>query len=87
MLQGTAYGGTASTQFARLDTDGWGFLASLEGGFPFAFPQWGPGFVIEPQGQIAWQKVSFEQRNDGLGEVALGEGRLGGSGSGPSGRS
>ena len=28
---------------------------------------------IEPQGQIVWQKVSFGQRNDGLGEVALGD--------------
>jgi outer membrane autotransporter protein len=73
VLQGTSYGGSASTQFARLDTDGWGFIASLEGGVPFAFPQLGPGFVIEPQGQIAWQKVSFGQRNDGLGDVALGD--------------
>ena len=82
VLQGTSYGGSATTQFARLDTDGWGFIASLEGGIPFALPQLGPGFVIEPQGQIAWQKVSFGQRNDGLGEVALGDttgtnGRLG----------
>jgi outer membrane autotransporter protein len=45
----------------------------LEGGVPFAFPQLRPGFVFEPQGQILWQKVSFGQRNDGLGEVALGD--------------
>jgi outer membrane autotransporter protein len=73
VLQGTSYGGSASTQFASLDTDGWGFIASLEGGVPFAFPQLGPGFVLQPQGQILWQKVSFGQRNDGLGEVALGD--------------
>jgi outer membrane autotransporter protein len=82
VLQGTSYGGSASTQFARLDTDGWGFIGSLEGGVPFAFPQLGPGFVLEPQGQILWQKVSFRHDYDGLGDVALGDttgpsGRLG----------
>ena len=73
VLQGTSYGGTASTAFASLDTNGWGFLASLEGGASIHLPQLGPGFVIEPQAQIIWQKVSFEQRNDGLGDVALGD--------------
>ncbi len=73
VLQGTSYSGSASTAFASLDTDGWGFLASLEGGAPFAVPQLGPGFVIEPQAQILWQEVSFGQRNDGLGDVSLGD--------------
>jgi outer membrane autotransporter protein len=45
-------------------------MASLEGGYPFAL---GSSFVLEPQVQIAWQKVSFGQRNDGLGQVALGD--------------
>ena len=80
VLQGTWYGGSASTQFARLDTDGTGFIASLEGGYPFAWPQFGPGFVLEPQGQILWQKVSFRHDYDGLGDVALGDT------TGPSGR-
>jgi outer membrane autotransporter protein len=80
VLQGTSYNGSASTQFARLNTDGWGFIASLEGGVPFAFPQLGPGFVVEPQGQILWQKVSFRHDYDGLGDVALGDT------TGPSGR-
>jgi outer membrane autotransporter protein len=80
VLQGTWYYGSASTQFARLDTDGTGFIASLEGGYPFAWPQLGPGFVIEPQGQILWQKVSFRHDYDGLGDVALGDT------TGPSGR-
>jgi outer membrane autotransporter protein len=79
-LQGTWYGGSASTQFARLNTDGTGFIASLEGGYPFSWPQLGPGFVIEPQGQILWQKVSFRHDYDGLGDVALGDT------TGPSGR-
>ena len=80
VLQGTWYYGSASTQFARLNTDGTGFIGSLEGGYPFAWPQLGPGFVIEPQGQILWQKVSFRHDYDGLGDVALGDT------TGPSGR-
>ena len=73
VLQGTWYGGSARTQFARLDTNGTGFISSLEGGYPFALPQFGPGFVIEPQGQILWQKVAFAHAYDGLGDVGLGE--------------
>jgi outer membrane autotransporter protein len=80
VLQGTWYYGSASTQFASLNTDGTGFIASLEGGAPFAWPQLGPGFVVEPQGQILWQKVSFRHDYDGLGDVALGDT------TGPSGR-
>ena len=80
VLQGTWYGGSASTNFARLETDGTGFIGSLEGGYPFSWPQLGPGFVIEPQGQILWQKVSFRHDYDGLGDVALGDT------TGPSGR-
>ena len=80
VLQGTWYGGSASTQFASLHTDGTGFIASLEGGVPFALPLFGPGFVLEPQGQILWQKVSFHHEYDGLGDVALGDT------TGPSGR-
>ena len=80
VLQGTWYGGSASTQFARLDTNGAGFIASLEGGVPFALSQLGPGFVLEPQGQILWQKVSFAHAYDGLGDVELGDT------TGPSGR-
>jgi outer membrane autotransporter protein len=80
VLQGTWYYGSASTNFSRLDADGTGFIASLEGGYPFAWPQLGPGFVIEPQGQILWQKVSFRQDYDGIRNVALGDT------TGPSGR-
>ena len=80
VLQGTWYYGSASNQFARLNTDGTGFIGSLEGGYPFSWPQLGPGFVIEPQGQILWQKVSFRHDYDGLGDVALGDT------TGPSGR-
>jgi outer membrane autotransporter protein len=72
VAQATQYQGAASTQFARLTTAGFGFLTSLEAGYPARLPTFGPGFVLEPQAQIVWQHVSFDDANDGLGEVALG---------------
>ena len=81
VLQGTHYTGTAKTEFASLPISGNGFIASLEGGYPIALA-FGPQFVLEPQAQILWQKVSFSNAFDGLGPVALGSstgttGRLG----------
>ena len=72
VAQATHYQGAASTQFARLDTSGFGFLSSLETGYPVRLPMLGPGFVLEPQAQIVWQRVSFDDANDGLGQVGLG---------------
>ena len=72
VAQVTHYLGAASTQFARLATTGFGFVSSLEAGYPARLPLFGPGFVLEPQAQIVWQHVSFDDTNDGLGEVALG---------------
>ena len=72
VAQATHYNGAASTQFASLATTGFGFVSSLETGFPVRLPLFGPGFVLEPQAQILWQRVSFDDANDGLGEVALG---------------
>ena len=71
VVQGTAYTGNATTQFAKLPTTGSGIITSLEAGYPIPLPL-GPRFVLEPQGQIIWQHVSFSQANDGLGAVALG---------------
>jgi outer membrane autotransporter protein len=79
VLQGSYYGGGAATQYAHLPINGTGFISSLEGGYPIPLPL-GPRFVLEPQGQIIWQLVSFLQANDGLGPVALG------TTSGPTGR-
>ncbi|CUT14368.1 autotransporter [Bradyrhizobium sp.] len=72
VAQATRYEGVASTQFASLSTTGFGFLSSLETGYPIRLPMFGPGFVLEPQTQIVWQHVSFDDANDGLGAVALG---------------
>ena len=81
VVQGTYYNGNAMTQFASLPINGSGFISSLEGGYPIPLPL-GPLFVLEPEAQIIWQQVSFNQANDGLGPVALGTtsgatGRLG----------
>ncbi|PSO30552.1 autotransporter outer membrane beta-barrel domain-containing protein [Bradyrhizobium sp. MOS002] len=72
VAQATRYEGAASTQFASLSATGFGFLSSLETGYPIRLPMFGPGFVLEPQAHIAWQHVSFDEANDGLGAVALG---------------
>jgi len=82
VVQGTFYEGDATTQFASLPLDGGGIVTSLEAGYPFPLPWFGPRFVLEPQGQIIWQQVSFKEANDGLGPVGLGTtsgatGRLG----------
>jgi outer membrane autotransporter protein len=72
VAQATRYQGDANTQFASLATTGFGFISSLETGYPIRLPAFGPGFVLEPEAQIVWQQVSFDDANDGLGEVALG---------------
>ena len=72
VAQATRYQGDANTQFASLSTTGFGFISSLETGYPIRLPVFGPGFVLEPEAQIVWQQVSFDDANDGLGEVALG---------------
>jgi outer membrane autotransporter protein len=82
VLQGSFYNGDAATQFANLPTNGTGFISSLEAGYPIPLPWFGPRFVLEPEGQIIWQQVSFRDDNDGLGPVGLGttsgaSGRLG----------
>jgi outer membrane autotransporter protein len=81
ILQGTLYRGNATTQFAQLPLKGTGFAASLETGYPITLPL-GSGFVLEPQAQIIWQRVQFDDADDGLGPVGLGTtsgpiGRLG----------
>jgi outer membrane autotransporter protein len=82
VLQGSFYNGDATTQFARLPINGTGFTSSLEAGYPIPLPWFGPRFILEPESQIIWQRVSFDDANDGLGPVGLGttsgaSGRLG----------
>jgi outer membrane autotransporter protein len=80
VVQGSVYSDNASTAFSHLSaTNGTGFLASLEAGYPIALPLW-QRFVLEPQAQILWQHVGFGQAYDGVSRVALG------STNGPTGR-
>ncbi|MCL2716929.1 MAG: autotransporter outer membrane beta-barrel domain-containing protein [Alphaproteobacteria bacterium] len=76
VLHGTSYQSTATTDFAQLKTSGIGFISSLEGGYPIPLRHFGPGFVLEPQAQILWQRVSFDSGHDALGAVALGSASL-----------
>jgi outer membrane protein OmpA-like peptidoglycan-associated protein len=81
ILQGTAYTGDATTVVSKLPTDGSGFIASLEGGYPIPLPL-GPHFILEPQGQIIYQRVGFHDAFDneatiGLGTTSGATGRLG----------
>jgi outer membrane autotransporter protein len=81
VLQGTAYTGDATTIVSKLPTDGSGFIASLEGGYPIPLPL-GPNFILEPQGQIIYQRVGFHDAYDdeaaiGLGTTSGATGRLG----------
>jgi len=71
VLQATRYSGTSRSYDTALDTKGHGWVASLEGGYPIALP-WGPGFVLEPQVQLIWQRVSLDTARDEFGYVALG---------------
>jgi type V secretory pathway adhesin AidA len=53
-----------------LHATGFGFIRSLEAGYPiplplFGPPLFGPDFVLEPQAQIVWQRVSFDDASDG----------------------
>jgi outer membrane autotransporter protein len=94
VLQGTHYEGNATANFAslgallgtslstKLPTNGSGFVSSLEAGYPLPLLQLGWSFVLEPQAQLIWQHVNFDQASDGIGTVALGStsgttGRLG----------
>jgi outer membrane autotransporter protein len=84
VVQGTSYAGHATTIISNLPTDGWGFLASLEAGYPFHVGYlfgWS-NLVLEPQAQIVWQDVSFGHDFDGIATIGLGTttgwlGRLG----------
>lgn len=70
VVQGSLYGGNAITPVATLPLIGYGLIGSLETGYPIRLG--GPDFVLEPQAQIIWQGVGFDQTNDLLGDVALG---------------
>ncbi|MBR0669151.1 autotransporter outer membrane beta-barrel domain-containing protein, partial [Roseomonas hellenica] len=70
----------ASSDFGTaLNTNGVGYTASLEAGYPIRF---GGGWQVEPQAQIIWQSVSVDRSRDLFSSVDWNEddavtGRLG----------
>ncbi len=82
VTQFTSYNGRATTQYDTLPTKGTGIVGSLEYGYPFALPQLGSSFVLEPQVQAIWQHTNFGPSQDSESEIQLGStdgttGRLG----------
>ena len=81
VIQGTRYdvdNGRSPAGY-DLDTRGFGFATSLEGGYPFRLnDEW----VIEPQAQLVFQNVNLNDANDGAAKIRFNDvdslrGRLG----------
>ena len=72
VLQGTWYDMTTHSNrvteigFPDQNLDGFGFAASLEGGYPFDL---GDGWQLEPQAQIILQTIRMDDFNDGAADV------------------
>jgi outer membrane autotransporter protein len=68
VVQGTFYDVRGqSTRIPALETDGWGFAASIEGGYPFRglFGGWGlGGLSLEPQAQLLYQTIDLGDTRD-----------------------
>lgn len=82
VLQATRYDRvrTSSIMGERLDSNGWGVIASAEGGRPFEL---GNDWTVEPQTQLVYQHVSLSENvSDSFGRISYGDsdnlyGRLG----------
>jgi outer membrane autotransporter protein len=70
VLQATWYDVTMSSDrgVGDGDTQGWGFTASAEGGYPFALNE--RGWSAEPQAQLNYQTFSFDDFDDIAAEVS-----------------
>lgn len=68
VTQGTWYDVNSSAHrgIQSLDTDGWGFAASLEGGYPVPMDN---GYFIEPQAQLIYQTIDIDDASDGAADV------------------
>ncbi|WP_158982993.1 autotransporter outer membrane beta-barrel domain-containing protein [Lysobacter panacisoli] len=65
VLQATWYeaaAGAATHDLPRMETDGWGFAASIEGGYPLR--DRGDHWVWEPQGQLIYGWLDLDDSND-----------------------
>ncbi len=67
VLQATWYEASATSALAlgRMETEGWGFAGSVEGGYPFAA---GGDWIIEPQAQLIYSWLDLDDTSD-LGAV------------------
>ncbi|MEN3931192.1 autotransporter outer membrane beta-barrel domain-containing protein [Microvirga sp. W0021] len=80
VVQGTWYSTDARSVYGqKIKPDGFGILASLEGGYSYKLSN---GWVIEPQAQIAYQNISFDKMVDAYGRFSISDteslrGRLG----------
>ena len=67
VVQATLYDMRAnSARLAAMETDGWGFAASLEGGYPFKLSG---GWIIEPQAQVVYQTIGLDDTSDRAASV------------------
>ena len=68
VLQATRYDRVHSRSVQNVDmqTSGWGFISSLEGGYRHAFND---GWAIEPQAQLIYQHVSLDNTSDKYGRI------------------
>jgi outer membrane autotransporter protein len=57
---------------ADATTHGHSVAASVEGGVPFALP--GSALTVEPQAQLLWQHLSFNDFDDGVSSVSFSSG-------------
>lgn len=69
VVMGTWFSGDAiSDRAVGIDIDGTGVSVSLEGGYPVALtPEW----TIEPQAQLIWQHLSFDDQADNFSTISL----------------
>lgn len=58
-------GDTVSDLSLRTDLSGNAFLASLEGGYPFALGGW----TLEPQAQLIWQRIDLDDTRDRFSSI------------------
>ncbi|MEN3929913.1 autotransporter outer membrane beta-barrel domain-containing protein [Microvirga sp. W0021] len=73
VIQGTWYSADATSVYGqKLKPDGFGFIASLEGGYSFYL---GNGLTFEPQAQIAYQHTSFDKFSDAYGRFSIEDGK------------
>ncbi|MEN3929845.1 autotransporter outer membrane beta-barrel domain-containing protein [Microvirga sp. W0021] len=72
VVQGTWYTTDATSIYGqKLKPDGFGFIASLEGGYSFDL---GDGLMLEPQVQLAYQHLSFDSFSDAYGRFSIADG-------------